>query len=220
MEIEQKEVLRYLGYGRQAAEEQTMHFIEEITEELKRDSLLKSIYQEYDCKVSKDMVEIQNSCIKSMHLAKNLAGCERVILLAATIGRSADLMIKKYSVTNMAKASIAQAAGAAYIESYVEEIEAEIREHERKRGFYLRPRFSPGYGDFTLEYQKELFNMLECNKRIGIILTSGNLMMPSKTVTAVIGLTTKQEESCYRQTCNACEKIECDFRKETFTGKR
>ena len=100
-------------------------------------------------------------------------------------------MIKKYSVVNIAKAAVTQAAGAACIESYVDEVEAAIRQEAMKRGMYLRPRFSPGYGDFPLEYQKDIFEILECSKRIGVTLTEGNLMMPSKSVTALIGLTTK-----------------------------
>ena len=56
----------------------------------------------------------------------------------------------------------------------------EIQRNAKEKGLYLRPRFSPGYGDFALEYQKDIFRMLECEKRIGITLTEGNLMMPSK----------------------------------------
>lgn len=212
MRADRKETLRYLGYRGQEIETQVMHLIEEAATELERSSTPKSIYREYECQVTPDKVKLGSLEIESKNLAVNLKGCERAVLLAATIGRAADFMIKKYSISNMAKAAVVQAAGAACIESYVDEVEAVIREDAGKRGLYLRPRFSPGYGDFALDYQKEIFQILECNKRIGVTLTEGNLMMPSKSVTAIIGLTTKERESCQMEKCSLCVKTDCEFR--------
>lgn len=214
MQVDRTETLRYLGYRGQEIDEQTQRLLDEVIRELEQESLPKSVYQEYPCQVAGSRIILGNLAITSINLAKNLKGCEYVVVLAATIGRGADFMIKKYSVTNMAKAAVAQAAGAAFIESYVDEIEAKIRQEAMERGLYLRPRFSPGYGDFPLECQKEIFEMLQCSKRIGVTLTEGNLMMPSKSVTAFIGLTTKERESCQMKTCVECEKKDCEFRKE------
>ena len=212
MRADRKETLRYLGYHGQEIEEKTAQMIEEVQAELERASTPKYIYQEYACEVTQDKVKLAELTIESKNLAVNLKGCERAVLLAATIGRAADIMIKKYSISNMAKAAIVQAAGAACIESYVDEVEQVIRGDANQRGLYLRPRFSPGYGDFSLECQRDIFQMLECHKRIGVALTSGNLMMPSKSVTAIIGLTTKERESCQMVKCSLCAKTDCEFR--------
>lgn len=210
--INRKETLRYLGYLGQKIDEQTQKSIEEVELELENNSSPKSIYREYNCDINGDTILIDGIVINSANLAKNLKGCKRVVLLAATIGRTADMMIKKYSVTNLAKSVIVQAAGAAYIESYVDEIEEKIRKYAKEQELYLRPRFSPGYGDFSLEYQKDIFAMLECSKRIGITLTEGNLMIPTKSVTAIIGLTTEERKSCQKETCSQCKKQDCEFR--------
>lgn len=214
MRIDRKETLRYLGYQNHKPDVQTRQLLEEISQELEQGSMPKSIYRELKCAVEGTQVMLGPLTIQSSHLAKNLEGCEKAVLLAATIGRCADLLIKKYSVTNMAKAAVVQAAGASGIEVYVDEIEEEIRKAAKARGLYLRPRFSPGYGDFLLEYQKDVFQLLECGKRIGITLTEGNLMMPSKSVTAVIGLTDRRQESCHKKTCGSCQKTDCEFRQE------
>lgn len=214
MKVDRKETLRYLGYRGQEPDEQTAKLLEEVTEELEKDSLPKSIYREYDCTVEGNHVKIGPLNVVSQHLSKNLQGCEKAVILAATIGRCADMMIKKYSVINMAKAAVVQAAGASAIENYVDEVETKVRKSAEERGLYLRPRFSPGYGDFSLDYQKEIFQLLECSKRIGITLTEGNLMMPTKSVTAIIGLTTQEHKSCHQKTCGSCEKIDCEFRVE------
>ena len=218
MKVDRKETLRYLGYRGQEIDSQTETLLDEVAAELERGSAPKSIYREYPCKVNGDKVLLGEYAIQSANLAKNLKGCERAVLLAATIGRAADFMVKKYSLTNMAKAAIVQAAGAAYIESYVDEVQSAIQKEAAGRGLYLRPRFSPGYGDFALDCQKELCSMLECSKRIGLTLTEGNLMMPTKSVTALIGLTTKERESCQMETCSQCGNTDCEFRKEESRG--
>ncbi len=218
MKADRKETLRYLGYRGQEIDSQTERLLDEVEAELERDSSPKSIYQEYPCEADGDKVTIGGFTIQSANLAKNLKGCGHAVLLAATIGRAADFMVKKYSVTNMAKAAITQAAGAAYIESYVDEVQSAIQKEAAARGLYLRPRFSPGYGDFDLSCQKELCAMLECSKRIGLTLTEGNLMMPTKSVTALIGLTAKARESCQMETCSQCGNVDCKFRKEESRG--
>ena len=214
MKVDRKETLRYLGYRGQELDVQISQMLEEIATELETASNPKSIYREYDCHVSGTQIRMGELLIESRNLAINLKGCERAVLLAATIGRAADLMIRKYSISNMAKAAMVQAAGAAGIESYVDQIEDRIRQDANNRGWYLRPRFSPGYGDFALDHQRNIFQILECEKRIGLTLSEGNLMMPSKSVTAVIGLTTEERKSCQMEKCSLCAKTDCEFRQE------
>ena len=51
-----------------------------------------------------------------------------------------------------------------------------------------RPRFSCGYGDLPLSLQREIFPALQVTKNIGVTLTDGDLMMPTKSVTAIVGI--------------------------------
>jgi len=52
----------------------------------------------------------------------------------------------------------------------------------------LKPRFSPGYGDLPLETQREIFDVLDCSRRIGLMLNDSLLMSPTKSVTAFVGV--------------------------------
>ena len=61
----------------------------------------------------------------------------------------------------------------------------ELAENDSKSNF--RPRFSPGYGDFPLTAQRDIFAILDCPKRIGLSLNQSLLLSPTKSVTAVIG---------------------------------
>lgn len=121
--------------------------------------------------------------ITSSNLAKNLRGCKKVIVFAATVGVGIDRLIAKYSRLSPAKAFCFQALGAERVEALCDDFCLRMSKNRR-----LRPRFSPGYGDLPLETQKMIFPLLDCPKRIGISLGDSLLMSPSKSVTAFVGI--------------------------------
>ena len=112
----------------------------------------------------------------------------------------------------MSRAVVLQAASAAMIEAYCNEVNAQLKKEAEGRGSYLRPRFSPGYGDFSLEYQKEICRTLSAEKTVGITLTDSLLMLPSKSVTAVIGAG-KTPCGCEPEGCENCGKTDCLYRR-------
>ena len=59
-----------------------------------------------------------------------------------------------------------------------------------------QPRFSPGYGAVPLSVQREFFNLLACEKLIGVCLTDTLLMTPTKSVTAFVGMKDRKEGNC------------------------
>ena len=68
-----------------------------------------------------------------------------------------------------------------------------VRGEEAVKGNLLSPRYSPGYGDVPLSVQKDICRELDCAKTVGITLTESLLMIPEKSVTAVIGIRKKVE---------------------------
>lgn len=228
IEIDRREVLRYLGYGRQDAGEDVKALIEECVIQLQTAALPKSIYRNYPLTFIPEENEgaLDLTCFKthSQNLWKNLLDCEQVILFAATLGTETDLLIHRCNILSVSKAVIMQAAAAAMIEAYCDIKNQQIREEYEAEGWFLRPRFSPGYGDFSLECQRDIAAALELPKRIGITLTDSFLMAPSKSVTAVIGVS-KKPYRCERkgakeassiplgERCEACEKTDCVYRR-------
>lgn len=150
---------------------------------------------------------------KSKSLAKNLDGCGKIIVFAATVGLEPDRLIARYGKVSPVKSVAFQAIGAERIESLCDLFEDEIREYARKSGGFLRPRFSAGYGDFEIEAQKEIFKALDCERKIGITLNDSMLMSPSKSVTAIIGISDVPSEKC-KASCSVCGKTDCEYRKE------
>ena len=214
MKIKQEEVLRYLGYGKKQADEKILHRITESSEELLNAVVPRRVTKEVSVSfLQEDTIQLGELVVTSKNLAEHLSGCKKAILLAATLGPQPDLLIQRYACVSMSHAVILQACAAALIEDYSDEYEKFIKEQEGKKGLYLRPRYSPGYGDFSLTYQKALVTVLDASKKIGLTVTESLMLAPSKSITAVMGLTV-EEKSCHISRCMECQAKNCPFRKE------
>ena len=190
MDIRIKEAIRYLGYGNHAVDENTYLLIQECMEELEQIAKPKCVYRIFDFIDPEDeMVEIGVMRIPSKHLKRNLRGCNHVALMGATLGIEVDNRMRKYEIINMAKAVVFQACAAACLEAYCDKMQEEI-----SIGVTSKPRFSPGYGDFSILFQQQILEILDAPKRIGLSMTDGHMLIPTKSVTAVIGLYQTKEE--------------------------
>ena len=212
-DIDRREVLRYLGYGGQEADEAVGSMVEQCLGELMEASTPRHLAREFPLVLGKDY-HIDGTCFhtRSRNLWGNLRDCGQVIVFAATLGCGADQLIQKYSRLQMSRAVVMQAAATAAIEEYCDQVCRDMRTGYEKRGLYLRPRFSPGYGDFPLDCQSSLLEALEAGKRMGIKLTESLLMMPSKSVTAVMGISGKPYR-CDVKGCEVCAKTDCMYRR-------
>ena len=211
--IERREVLRYLGYKGQEADEAVSAMVEESIMQLGEAASPKYLCGLFPLSMDGEG-KIDGGCFQaeSRNLSKNLKDCEQILVFAATLGLGADHLIQKYSRLQMSRAVILQAAAAAMIEEYCDETCKALKAQYEEQGWYLRPRFSPGYGDFPLSCQGAILDGLEAGKRIGIKLTDSSLMMPSKSVTAVMGLSRKPYR-CDVRGCEACGKTDCMYRR-------
>lgn len=115
----------------------------------------------------------------STSLINLLKDCDQVVLFAATVGLAFDYALQRRKNASLADAQLMQGLGAERIEALCDEF--------CKRYENATRRFSPGYGDFPLEAQRELFRILR-PERIGVSLTNSLMMTPSKSVTALFGL--------------------------------
>jgi len=60
---------------------------------------------------------------------------------------------------------------------------------KRVKGDILcRPRFSPGFGDFGLEHQKAILDLVNAERLLGITVNKSYMMSPMKSVTAIMGI--------------------------------
>ena len=123
----------------------------------------------------------------SQSLAKHLALCHAVYLVCATIGVGFDALQRRTAVVSASDAFVLQAIGAAAVEALMDDVELEIRS-ELREGETLVSRYSPGYGDYPLAEQRRLLELLDAPRSVGVSLTDALVMVPTKSVSAVIGV--------------------------------
>jgi hypothetical protein len=213
MEIDKKEVLRYLGYHGKPAGEEILKSIDSCIRELSENTSPRCLSRILPLTLEPDAVTVGGIHIKSHDLRRHIDGCREAVVFAATLGAQADLLLLRSSKIDMSRAVVLQACAAAMVEGYCDEIGLEIAKEATIQGLYLRPRYSPGYGDFSIRHQHDLLGILDCQKKIGLTITDSFMLAPSKSVTAIIGLT-DQEQSCHIAKCMDCKSTDCPFRKD------
>lgn len=189
------EVIRYLGYGGKNADEETVKTIIDITAEAKARIIPKSVFGTF----AADYFDF-----KSRDIDAHIENAESVLLFAATLGAESERLAAFYQKTDLHKAVIFDAVCNAFIEEYCDDVYAEIADDFLKSGKYINTRFSPGYGDFSIEYQSLILDNLNAGRRIGLSVNSSSLLLPQKSVTAVTGVFNKPPVGRARgcETCN------------------
>lgn len=212
MGINKKDVLRYLGYGKADASDAVLEAIESCASELERKATPRCISLLFPIERKEDALHIGGMAIQSVSLHKHLESCDSAWLFAATLGAGADFLLERTSLVDMSRAVVLQACAASLVEEYCDVETEKLAAHSQ--GLHLRPRYSPGYGDFPLTWQGPLLRTLDAPKKIGLSVTAGDMLVPTKSVTAVIGLT-RDATTCHINKCMSCGAENCPFRKET-----
>lgn len=209
----EREAARYLGYKKDQPDEAVRQMITACLEEVEAAAVPKSVYERFPLTFTgEDTFQAASLNLKSRSLQRNLAGCAEVYLFAATIGIAVDTLIRRTALMDSARGLVMQAAAAAVIEEYCDEVNNHLRAEAADEGLYLRPRFSPGYGDLSLDCQRDFLYVLKAQKNIGLTVTDSGLMVPVKSVTAIIGIS-NTDSSCHRQGCEICPKTDCAYRR-------
>ena len=120
---------------------------------------------------------------KSATLIKNLQGCEEVFIFAATLGMGVDRLLTQLSKVSPAKYFITDALASSMAEAAADKADELV-----KGKVICRPRFSPGFGDLSLEVQPKILNLLNAQRLLGITTNNTFLMSPGKSVTAIMGI--------------------------------
>lgn len=175
-----KEILRYCG-----AVHSDLTPPEDVINEALALVTPRLCYQSYPLAINGDTVLLGDLRVESKNLANHLIGFSHVVLLAATVGVGLDRMMAKYSSTSPSKALFIQALGAERVETLCDVFCNTLKEEHSSR-------FSPGYGDLSLDTQKTILEELDAGHTIGLYLTDHYLLTPSKSVTAFVGIRRKE----------------------------
>ncbi len=192
-------ILTRLGFKKGVTELNThdMEFVEE------------SIRQgEYLCKPAGAYLIVSVSSIKgsvitlengisfdSSGLTKLLQNSKSVVLMAATVGKEVTEKISdEVEKGNAANGLIIDSVASQTADAALDWMVQLLRKILIREGKVLtRHRYSPGYGDLPLSYQRVIFDALQLEK-LNIALTEKFMLMPEKSVLAIAGIEDKGEQ--------------------------
>lgn len=211
--INKSEAFRYMGYKGGEIPENILQLADECEKMLLENISPKYVYCLFDIDHSPEGIKVDraNLFFKGKDIASHLEGCEKCILMCATLSAGADKVIRQYEINDMEKAVITDCLASAAIEQVCDIAQDKILSN--LEGFNFTWRFSPGYGDFPISIQNDFINVLKAQSRIGLSVTDSFIMIPRKSVTAVIGVS-RNEIAKGKRGCGCCNmRDRCNFRK-------
>jgi small nuclear ribonucleoprotein (snRNP)-like protein len=222
MNIDKGEVIRYLGGKNKKIDEQMNSIIDECIEEAKQYIKEKYTYKNFDLDKTKDGIVVKGTklVLEGENIKKHLMNSDSCAIMVATVGVIIENKIRYYEKTNLTKAMILDSCATVAVEELCDEVEGKIKEEAKLRGLGITYRYSPGYGDLSINVQKEIANIVGAYKYVGVTVTENSLLLPRKTVTAIIGYQDKEIIRVHPG-CEVCNnRNNCMFRKDgNYCGK-
>ena len=190
-EINKDEALRYMGHKGeipQTLKELVLKCEKQLLEVIRPAYIFKC----FDIETSEEGVRVLNTSLtfKGNDIKNHLEGCSKAVLMCATIGADADKLIRLTEISDISAAFVMDSLASAAIEQVCSETDKIIK-----------------------EIQGEFLDVMNAQKRIGLNVGSGNILIPRKSVTAVAGLSQTPVPK-KRRGCVCCNMAEvCQYRK-------
>lgn len=208
--IKKNEILKNLQYRGSEIPEDIDYLIFQSIVDLEKYAKPKYKYIELD----KDLEELKEILLGE-GIKDLLSTSRKVVLMGVTLGREIEMLTRKYSFSDLVRSVILDATASAGVESLANDINDEIEKIYEP--MYLTDRFSPGYGDLPISVQKKFLNLINGEKDLGITTTESGIMIPRKSITAIIGISDKKQPR-RRPGCENCRLfMECEFIKRGET---
>ncbi|MBE5040663.1 methionine synthase [Oscillospiraceae bacterium DSM 107454] len=223
--LDRQEILRYLGYRGQMIDNRTQKELDGCMQELLETAKPRYCYRIFEVRqdLEKEEIVLPQCDLRLLgrDIYEHLRGSRKCAVMAATLGIEADNLIRISEAESMTRAVILDACAADMIEKVCDMAEAEIGALAAAEGCGLTSRYSPGYGDFPLSVQESISRILDTGRQIGLTVTENQLMIPRKSVTALIGFSLRPGLKKKGSRCAVCSmRGRCKFRKEgTYCGR-
>ena len=187
--FDEKEILRYAMLPSFAPKPEELP-LQECLKAAKGAAQCRAVWRRYPLVRDGNTLDLGFAKTDSRDLKQHLEGCDEILLFACTAGAETDRRIARAKLLSPARGLLMHAIGAQQVEGGCDRLCARLAQQFPDR--QLTDRFSPGYGDLTLEMQRDVMAALDCGRTVGITLTDSLLMTPSKSVTAIIGMKVRE----------------------------
>jgi hypothetical protein len=217
--IDSDETRRYAGLGKKA--DFSPELLGEACTQAQLLSIPKGVWQIYT--YDQDMHAIMATdplVLTTDSVIRHLYGAVEVAVMAVTIGLPLEQEVSNlFSHNKYALGLLLDAAGTTAVETACDAVCNIISQQAWRSGLTAGRRFSPGYGGWPIEAQPEILD-LATGATIGLSVTDTKMLVPRKSVTAIVGLYP------YHQTlslphqqelpCDKCGQPSCHARKESI----
>jgi hypothetical protein len=212
-DLDLNEMKRYAGLSK------AVNFPESMLREARDEILLlanpKSIWKLFDYDPTKGQILSPKSIsLTGSKIIDHLSSCSKIAIIAVTVGSSIEALIQNsFKKGDYANALLIDAGATTLVEAAADALEIFIKQQAAAKGYATRFRFSPGYGDWSVTIQPTLLAAIQ-GQCIGIQTTESCMLIPRKSITAVIGWTTSTTINPVLP-CNHCENcttINCTLR--------
>lgn len=211
--VDRAEALRYMGYGDSEPDSNFSARIDMAEKELIKTARPRFIWKLLGIsRKDEECILAGGIRLTGKAICEHLGGCNEALFMAATLSSHCDMLIKKAQARSMTDALITDALASAGIEQICNKAELLIGKELGEK--YMTWRFSPGYGDLPLDLQEDILSLLDAQRKIGLTVTDSSVLIPTKSVTAIIGVSEKPLPK-NKQGCAYCNmRDRCQFRRK------
>lgn len=215
--VDRREALRYLGC-RGEPDERTRHDLERAAALVEQSVRPRYLMLSAPLDRSGAVLSVSGTVLSlpGKDISRVLADCASCYLLCATLGSEMEALLRSWQLRDLTFAAILDACGSSGVENVCAQAERALTLECRARGEYLTDRYSPGYGDLPITLQRDFCAALDTGRRLGVSVTDSGILLPRKSVTALIGVSDRPQP--HREGCASCpNRDNCAFRKENTT---
>lgn len=206
------EVLRYMGVPPEQADSTTRTLAEECAAQLLQEISPRWTYRLCSLSAEQSGVLADNRLLlPGQDIKFHLSGCSQAFLFAVTLSSGADSLIRRTKPADIARAYALDCCATAAVEQLCDQAEQQLQ--AMFPGHFFPFRYSPGYGDLPLNIQADLLDLLDAPRRIGLTCSASSILIPRKSVTAILGISEHPVPKTIRS-CLTCPGFDgCQYRK-------
>lgn len=212
------EIKRYSGLDKYA--EFPTHLLDQACTEAYILAQPQASWQIYNYDASKATIMApQPLILHSPKIIHYLSQAVQIAVITLTIGPKLEQKVNEYfTLGEYTSGLLLDAAGTAAVEVAADQVCEFIKNQAAQQGYLVLPRFSPGYGQWDITVQPLILDLANGHE-INVTVTESCMLLPRKSITAVIGFVPNQQEVnlsyLYQDTtCPQCPQINCLARKD------
>ncbi|HHV74725.1 MAG TPA: DUF4445 domain-containing protein [Thermoanaerobacterium sp.] len=217
IEIDEKSVLRYLGYKDSQPYKGLLDKIRNAIHDayalIEPVVCFDRVSFEYDNE-NDDIRFLSDDVINEKHIVERLKGAEYVIMAVVTIKDGIENASSRlFDDGKYMDGMIYDAIGNAALDKLCEKFYSDVANYASKEGYVLTEMMFPGDDKWDIASQKIIFKHLDASK-IGVTLDESNMMHPVKSLSFILGIGKDIKSSSSHHDCSKCDFFQCIYRNE------